>query len=55
MIMALFWRIWAAVTLVNCSHTGRLGSYTAHAARSGMVGMMMVNAGGHGQWMAPLR
>jgi len=43
----------AAVTLVNCSHTGRLGSYTAMAAREGFVCMMMVNAGGHGQWVAP--
>ena len=43
----------AAVTLVNCSHTGRLGSYTARATSRGMVGIMMVNAGGHGQWVAP--
>jgi uncharacterized oxidoreductase len=42
-----------AVTLYNCSHTGRLGSYTAQAARRGMIGLMMVNAGGHGQWVAP--
>jgi uncharacterized oxidoreductase len=42
-----------AVTLVNCSHTGRLGSYTEHAARRGKIGLMMVNAGGHGQWVAP--
>jgi uncharacterized oxidoreductase len=43
----------AAVTLVRCSHTGRLGAYTEHAARHGLVGLMMVNAGGHGQWVAP--
>ncbi len=43
----------AAVTLVNCSHTGRLGAYTEYAARHGLVGLMMVNAGGHGQWVAP--
>jgi uncharacterized oxidoreductase len=43
----------SAVTLFNCSHTGRLGSYTEHAARRGMAAMMMVNAGGHGQWVAP--
>jgi uncharacterized oxidoreductase len=43
----------AAVTLVNCSHTGRLGSYTTRAAARNMVGIMMVNAGGHGQWVAP--
>ncbi len=42
-----------AVTLVNCSHTGRLGSYTEHVARQGKIGMMMVNAGGCGQWVAP--
>jgi uncharacterized oxidoreductase len=41
------------VTLVNCSHTGRLGSYTEHAARHGKVGIVMVNAGGHGQWVVP--
>jgi uncharacterized oxidoreductase len=42
-----------AVTLFRCSHTGRLGSYTEHAARRGLIGLMMVNAGGHGQWVAP--
>jgi uncharacterized oxidoreductase len=42
-----------AATLVHSSHTGRLGSYTEFAAREGLVGMMMVNAGGHGQWVAP--
>jgi uncharacterized oxidoreductase len=42
-----------AVTLVNCGHTGRLGSYTEHATRRGMAAMMMVNNGGHGQWVAP--
>jgi uncharacterized oxidoreductase len=42
-----------AVTLVNCSHTGRLGSYTEYAAGQGKVGLMMVNAGGHGQLVAP--
>jgi uncharacterized oxidoreductase len=42
-----------AVTLVNCSHTGRLGSYTVHAARRGMIGLMMVNGGGTGHWVAP--
>jgi hydroxycarboxylate dehydrogenase B len=42
-----------AVTLVNCGHTGRLGHYTERAARRGLASMMMVNAGGHGQWVAP--
>jgi hydroxycarboxylate dehydrogenase B len=41
------------LTLCNCGHTGRLGSYTEQAARCGMAGMMMVNSGGHGQWVAP--
>jgi uncharacterized oxidoreductase len=42
-----------AVTLTNCSHTGRLGSYTEQAARRGMAALMMVNSGGFGQWVAP--
>ncbi len=42
-----------AVTLVNCGHTGRIGSYTEQAARSGMAGLFMSNTGGHGQWVAP--
>lgn len=42
-----------AVTLVNCGHTGRLASYTLQAAARGFIGMMMVNAGGRGQWVAP--
>ncbi len=41
------------VTLVNCGHTGRLGSYAEQAARSGMAGLIMSNTGGHGQWVAP--
>jgi uncharacterized oxidoreductase len=41
------------VTLRNVGHTGRLGSYTEQAARRGMAGVMMVNSGGHGQWVAP--
>jgi uncharacterized oxidoreductase len=42
-----------AVTLFRCSHTGRLGSYTEYAAGQGKAALMMVNAGGHGQWVAP--
>lgn len=42
-----------AVTLVNCGHSGRLGHYTELAARRGFLAMMFVNAGGHGQWVAP--
>ncbi|HWB12810.1 MAG TPA: Ldh family oxidoreductase [Pirellulales bacterium] len=43
----------STVSLANCSHTGRLGFYTEHAARRGMAAMMMVNSGGCGQWVAP--
>ncbi len=43
----------SAVSVYNCFHTGRLGSYTAMAADEGLIGMMMVNAGGCGQWVAP--
>jgi hydroxycarboxylate dehydrogenase B len=43
----------SAVTLRNCSHTGRLGSYTERATPRGMAAMMLVNTGGHGQWVAP--
>ncbi|HEV3342482.1 MAG TPA: Ldh family oxidoreductase [Pirellulales bacterium] len=43
----------SAVSLSNCSHTGRLGSYTEQAARRGMAAMMMVNSGGCGQWVTP--
>lgn len=42
-----------AGTLTNCYHTGRLGDYTARAARAGFAALMMVNSGGHGQWVAP--
>jgi len=41
------------VTLRNCGHTGRLGSYTEQATRRDMAGIVMVNGGGHGQWVAP--
>jgi hydroxycarboxylate dehydrogenase B len=43
----------AAVTLVNCGHTGRLGAYTEQAALHGMAAMMFNNTGGCGQWVAP--
>jgi hydroxycarboxylate dehydrogenase B len=43
----------AVVTLHNCGHTGRLGAYTEQAARRRMAGLMMVNSGGCGQWVAP--
>ncbi|MBI3836706.1 MAG: Ldh family oxidoreductase [Planctomycetia bacterium] len=43
----------AAATVRNCYHTGRIGSYTEHVAAAGMVGIVMVNAGGGGQTVAP--
>jgi hydroxycarboxylate dehydrogenase B len=43
----------AAVTLRNCYHSGRLGAYTALAADAGMIGIVMVNAGGGGQSVVP--
>lgn len=42
-----------ATTLVNCSHTGRLAAYALQAAEASMIGVVMVNPGGHGQWVAP--
>lgn len=42
-----------AVTIRNCYHSGRLGAYTAMAADAGMIGIMMVNAGGGGQSVVP--
>ncbi len=42
-----------AVTLVRCGHTGRLASYTLQAVKRSMAGIMLVNTGGHGQWVAP--
>ena len=43
----------AAVSAGNCSHTGRIGTYTQMAAGEGMVGIAMVNSGGGGQAVAP--
>jgi uncharacterized oxidoreductase len=42
-----------AVTLRNCYHSGRLGAYSTLAADAGMIGMVMVNAGGGGQSVVP--
>ena len=42
-----------AVTIRNCSHTGRLGTYAELAAAAGMLGIVAVNAGGGGQLVAP--
>ncbi|MEO2046851.1 MAG: Ldh family oxidoreductase [Pirellulales bacterium] len=43
----------ATVTVNNCYHSGRLGAYTSRAAQRGLVSIMMVNAGGGGQWVTP--
>lgn len=43
----------AAITARNCYHSGRLGAYSEQAARQGMIGMVMVNAGGGGQSVVP--
>lgn len=43
----------AAVTLRNSYHSGRLGAYSKMAAEAGMIGLVMVNAGGGGQTVAP--
>jgi len=43
----------AVVTLRNCYHSGRIGSYSCQAAEAGLVGIVMVNAGGGGQSVAP--
>jgi len=42
-----------AVSLFGANHSGRLGTYAEMAAAAGMVGMVFVNAGGAGQWVAP--
>jgi hydroxycarboxylate dehydrogenase B len=42
-----------AVAVRNCTHTGRIGTYTAMAAQQGMVGIATVNTGGGGQSVAP--
>ncbi|MBM3845434.1 MAG: Ldh family oxidoreductase [Verrucomicrobia bacterium] len=43
----------SAVTLRNSYHTGRIASYTLKLAERQLLGLMMVNAGGGGQWVAP--
>jgi uncharacterized oxidoreductase len=43
----------AAVTVRNCYHSGRLGAYSELAAQAGMIGIVMVNAGGGGQSVVP--
>jgi uncharacterized oxidoreductase len=43
----------AAVTLRRANHTGRLGAYVETAARANLIGAVLCNAGGGGQWVAP--
>ena len=43
----------AAVTVRNCYHSGRLAVYAQMAASQGMIGIVMVNAGGGGQSVTP--
>ncbi len=43
----------AAVTLRNCYHSGRLAVYSQMAASANMIGIVLVNAGGGGQSVAP--
>jgi len=41
------------VTVRGANHSGRLGAYVALAAAEDMIGLVMVNGGGSGQWVAP--
>jgi uncharacterized oxidoreductase len=43
----------AAVTVRNCYHSGRVGAYAKMAADAGLIGMVMLNAGGGGQTVTP--
>lgn len=43
----------AAVTLKHANHSGRLGTYVEMAASAGMIGLVVANGGGAGQWVAP--
>ena len=42
-----------SVGLRNCSHLGRIGSYTLAVARQGLIGMAWVNAGRLGRQIPP--
>ena len=39
--------------VLNCNDVGRLGAYTAHAAREGFVAIMMINDGGANPHVPP--
>ena len=43
----------SAVSIYNCNHIGRLGSYPVMAANEGLIGMVMANAGGTALYVAP--
>ena len=43
----------SAVSVYNCNHIGRIGSYPLMAAEAGMAGITMVNAGGTALYVAP--
>ena len=43
----------SAVTLRHTSHIGRVGAYPLMASREGLIGLIFVNAGRHGVWVAP--
>ena len=36
----------SAVSIYNCNHIGRIGSYAMMAAKAGLIGIVMVNAEG---------
>ena len=43
----------SAISIYNCNHIGRLGSYPVMAADEGLLGMVMANAGGTALYVAP--
>ena len=43
----------SAISVYNCNHIGRVGSYPMMAADANMVGITMVNAGGTALYVAP--
>ena len=43
----------SAISIYNCNHIGRIGSYPMHAAEAGMIGITIVNAGGAVLYVAP--
>lgn len=43
----------SAISVYNCNHIGRIGSYPMMAAEAGMVGITLVNAGGTALYVAP--